>query len=250
VIRMIATPHINIWAVALSRDGNRLATCGPDGTVRMWDVHSGTELWVSKHDAGELRFSIDDKRLVGRRADELRVWDARDGRFVWGGRDHEDPRGGPSGQRAVVTPDGRSSIEILAVGWCKVQAGCVTGEVPTSYVVKVIDLDTGRALHVSKEGNAAVAKLDVPIVDDKQSAHLKITGTLADGSYSAPNGELVFERTVRGLRNTVLLPASWDVSAVSQSATIGTYGGRAFVALINLNAENSYKVTIRARKRS
>ena len=116
--------------------------------------------------------------------------------------------------------------------------------------VKVIDLDTGRALPVSKEGNAAVAKLDVPIVDDKQSAHLKITGTLADGSYSAPNGELVFERTVRGLRNTVLLPASWDVSAVWQSATIGTYGGRAFVALINLNAENSNKVTIRARKRS
>ena len=116
--------------------------------------------------------------------------------------------------------------------------------------VKVIDLDTGRALPVSKEGNAAAAKLDVAIADDKQSAHLKITGTLADGSYSAPNGELAFERTVRGLRNTVLLPASWDVSAVSQSATIGTYGGRAFVALINLNAENSYKVTIRARKRS
>ncbi len=91
--------------------------------------------------------------------------------------------------------------------------------------VKVIDLDTGRAVPVSKEGNAAVAKLDVPIVDKKQSAHLKITGTLADGSYSAPNGELVFERTVRGLRNTVLLPAGWDVSAVSQSATIGTYGG-------------------------
>ena len=97
---------------------------------------------------------------------------------------------------------------------------------------------------------AAVAKLDVAILDDKQSAHLKITGTLADGSYSAQNGELAFERTVRGLRNTVLLPAGWDASAVSQSATIGTYGGRAFVALINLNAENSYKVTIRARKRS
>jgi hypothetical protein len=39
------------------------------------------------------------------------------------------------------------------------------------------------------------------------------------------------------------------VSAVSQSGTIGTNEGRAFVALINLNAENSYRVTIRARKR-
>ena len=50
-------------------------------------------------------------------------------------------------------------------------------------------------------------------------------------------------------RNTVLLPAGWDVSAVSQSSTIGTLQDRAFVALINLNAENSYTVAIRARRR-
>ena len=62
------------------------------------------------------------------------------------------------------------------------------------------------------------------------------------------NNELVFERTLHGLRNTVLLPAGWEVSAVSQSGTIGTYQNRAFVALINLNSENEYKVTIRARK--
>jgi len=79
---------------------------------------------------------------------------------------------------------------------------------------------------------------------------VKISGTLKDGSYRVANGELVFERTFHGLRNTVLLPAGWDVSAVSQSGTIGTYEGRAFVALINLNAENTYKVTIRARRRT
>jgi len=35
---------------------------------------------------------------------------------------------------------------------------------------------------------------------------------------------------------------------VSQSGTIGMYNGRAFVALINLNAENNYRVVIHARK--
>ena len=35
---------------------------------------------------------------------------------------------------------------------------------------------------------------------------------------------------------------------MSQSGTVGTYRGRAFVALINLNAENNYRVTIRARR--
>jgi hypothetical protein len=115
--------------------------------------------------------------------------------------------------------------------------------------LKVVDLDTAKAFAPSAVGSAMVVKLDVPIVDDKQSAHLKITGALKDPAYKVVNGDLVFERTLHGLRNTVLLPAGWDVFAVSQSGTIGMYEGRAFVALINLNAENNYKVTIRARKR-
>ena len=99
-----------------------------------------------------------------------------------------------------------------------------------------------------KNGAASAVKLDVPIVDDRQSAHLQITGTVKDAAYKVVNGELVFERTLHGLRNTVLLPAGWDVAAVSQSGTLGTYQGRAFVALINLNAENNYRVAIRARR--
>jgi len=71
---------------------------------------------------------------------------------------------------------------------------------------------------------------------------------LKDAGYKVANGELVFERTLHGLRNTVLLPAGWEVAAVSQSGTLGTYQGRAFVALINLNSENSYRVTIRATR--
>jgi hypothetical protein len=114
--------------------------------------------------------------------------------------------------------------------------------------LKVIDLDTAEALAPVKSGTATSVKLGVKIVDDKQSAHLRITGTLVNAGYKLVNGELVFARTLHGLRNTILLPAGWEVSAVSQSGTIGTYQGRAFVALINMNAENNYAVTIRARK--
>jgi hypothetical protein len=114
--------------------------------------------------------------------------------------------------------------------------------------LKVIDLDTATAFTPVKEGKAMAVKLEVPIVDDKQSAHIKITGTLKDAGYKADNGDLIFDRTLHGLRNTVLLPAGWEVAGVSQSGTIGTYQGRAFVALINLNAENNYRVIIHARK--
>ncbi len=114
--------------------------------------------------------------------------------------------------------------------------------------LSVIDLDTGKAMTPAKDGTVMSVKLDVPIVDDKQSVHLKVTGTLSNAGYRVANGELIFERPLHGLRNTVLLPAGWDVSAVSQSGTVGLYQGRQFVSLINLNGENNYKVTIRARK--
>ena len=114
----------------------------------------------------------------------------------------------------------------------------------------VVDLDTAQALTPIKDRQGTVVKLDVPIVDDRQSAHLKIAGTLKASGYAAVNGELVFQRTMKGLRNTVLLPKGWEVSGVSESGTIGTEhtSGRAFVSLINLNAENSYRVTIRGRR--
>lgn len=115
--------------------------------------------------------------------------------------------------------------------------------------LSVVDLDTAKKLTLAGKN---MAKLEVPVASDTQSAHLRITGTLGDKSYRLDPkdaGALVFDRPLHGLRNTVLLPEGWDVSAVSQSATIGTWQGRAFVALINLNAENQYRVVIRARKR-
>jgi hypothetical protein len=124
--------------------------------------------------------------------------------------------------------------------------------------LKVIDLDTAKELRVADLetydtfGKRAVTKgvqLDVPIKSDKQSAHLKITGVLADRSCTIQNGELVFHHLMKGLRNTIVLPKGWEVSGVSESGTIGTdRNGRVFVALVNLNGENYYTVTIRAHK--
>jgi hypothetical protein len=115
--------------------------------------------------------------------------------------------------------------------------------------LKVVDLDTAKVLAPVQRNGGTAVKLDVPIVNDRQCAHLRLTGTIADRSYRLENGELVFTRTLHGLRNTVLLPEGWHVSSVSQAGTIGRTGqNRAFVALINLNAENQYTVTIRARR--
>ena len=117
--------------------------------------------------------------------------------------------------------------------------------------LKVIDLDTAKALPPVRERDGTYVKLDVPIVHERQSAHLKVTGTLKASGYALVRDELVFQRLLKGLRNTVLLPEGWEVSAVSEAATIGTERGtgRAFVSMINLNAANSYRVTIRGVKK-
>jgi hypothetical protein len=115
--------------------------------------------------------------------------------------------------------------------------------------LKVIDLDTATEFTPIKTGSALVVKLEVPIVDEKQSVHIKIAGTLNEPGYKLERGDLVFDRILRGLRNTVLLPEGWEVASVSQPGTIGMNRGRAFVAFININAESAYHVTIHARKR-
>ena len=115
--------------------------------------------------------------------------------------------------------------------------------------LQVIDLDTAKPLTTRKERGATWATLEVPIENDRQSAHLKIIGTLRASGYTLVRDELVFQRTLKGLRNTIVLPKGWEISAVSQSGTIGTdRNGRVFVSLINLNAENTYRVTVRAAR--
>ena len=114
--------------------------------------------------------------------------------------------------------------------------------------LKVMDLDTGKPLTPVNNGGTTSVKLEVPITNERQSAHLRLTGTMGKVDYTIVKGELMFTMVVNGLRNTVLLPSGWEVSAVSQSGTIGTYRNRLFVAFINLNAENTYRVTIRARR--
>ena len=114
--------------------------------------------------------------------------------------------------------------------------------------LKVVDLDTAGSFGVEKDGGGSWVKLEVPITDDRQSAHIRISGVLDDPGYKVMAGDLVFDRILRGLRNTIWLPSGWDVAAISQSATIGRYQSRAFVSLINLNAENQYRVVLRARQ--
>jgi len=117
----------------------------------------------------------------------------------------------------------------------------------------VTDMDTAKPLATAKEGNFTVAKLAVPITKQHQSAALRVTGTSTDPNYKVENGTLMLDRTLHGTRNTILLPAGWEVAASSQPGLLGIaseapYTGRAFIQLYNLTGEPTQKIVVRARK--
>jgi WD40 repeat protein len=79
-----------VWALAVERDGTRLASASDDGTIRLWDVGQGTMLRVwTAHDQRRspgitaLAFEPDRDRLVSASSGgELRVWELASGRIV------------------------------------------------------------------------------------------------------------------------------------------------------------------------
>lgn len=70
-----------ITDLAITPDGNRLASASLDGTVRIWDLKTGLEvLTLDEHAGGVegLAFSPDGRRLASANHDgTIRIWDAR-----------------------------------------------------------------------------------------------------------------------------------------------------------------------------
>src|SRR5262249_9185683 len=70
-----------VWSVAFSPDGTRLASGSGDWTMKVWDAASGQELRALKGHTGavsSVAFSPDGTRLASASWDQtVKVWDAR-----------------------------------------------------------------------------------------------------------------------------------------------------------------------------
>jgi WD40 repeat protein len=89
VLRLEGDP---VYCLAYSPDGKRLATGGPEGTLRLWDARSGQEQLRFPGHTGAIwgiAFSPDGQRLASGSAGlqkasrEVKVWDAQTGREVF-----------------------------------------------------------------------------------------------------------------------------------------------------------------------
>jgi hypothetical protein len=108
------------------------------------------------------------------------------------------------------------------------------------------DMDTGKSL----TGTGSSIALAAPIAGDRQSAHIRIAGQEIDPNYALEGGQLAWRLTMNEPRATVLLPAGWEVTALSAPATVATgRDGRVTIQLYNGRVD-PFTVNIRAVRAS
>jgi len=88
--------------------------------------------------------------------------------------------------------------------------------------VVVTDMDTGKALVTAERAGIWAIDLATPITTGAESAHLSLTGREQDPAYRIEAGQLVWQKTLTEPRATILLPAGWEIAAVSTPVTVTT----------------------------
>ena len=95
----------NVYSVAFSPDGTRIATGSYGATAKVWDAQSGKELLTLKGHSSSVNsvsFSPDGKRIVtGSYDDTAKVWDAQSGKELLTLKGHSQ-----SVNSVALSPDG------------------------------------------------------------------------------------------------------------------------------------------------
>jgi WD40 repeat protein len=181
-----------VAAVAFSSDGKTLATASADHTGRLWNAHTGAELFALKgHDGpvGAIAFSPDGS-LVATASDDhtARLWDARTGAALAVLRAHDGPvkdvKFSPNGSKiATASDDGTARLwDSETHTALRVLAG--NG---SSVVAVAFSPDGARLATASNERKAQIWSTSTGAELHVLCCH---EGLLTSVAYS-PNGELV-----------------------------------------------------------
>ncbi|KAL5512428.1 hypothetical protein ACEPAG_3420 [Sanghuangporus baumii] len=166
-----------VWSVAVSSDGRLIASDSGDGTIKVWDFHSGEVIITLEDNSCQVSFFPDGRRLASVsyvRDGGLRIWDVQTGEVILG------PLHGKDQMHSVaISPDGTRVASRHSNGWI------VLWDMSVGTELKRFDVD----------------RADVSCVVFSPDGTLLASGS-ADGSASIweiDSGEPTF-RTLAGIR--------------------------------------------------
>jgi WD40 repeat protein/serine/threonine protein kinase len=117
-LRLLKGHETDVWQVAFDSTGRRLASASLDGTVRIWDVATASELHVLRGHTDKVtnvQFEPGDRRILSAADDgTLRFWDAQSGAHLatWTAHDGRI-------WRVVRSPDGKMLATVSNDGTAK-----------------------------------------------------------------------------------------------------------------------------------
>jgi len=180
------TEQIN-W-ISFHPDGNTLATCSSDGTVILWDIVAGEELYNFEHDSGELGFCEFNREgsqlLTNVLGGTTKLWDMESvGLYEWVPRVDELFLGDfPLNNMLIPGIDVETLSTLSGEEYARVIAQ--TGRLGESYWVWY---SPDKKLFAYKDLNGGFNVMDITLEQDI----LKVTGQELNMVRFSPDGSLV-----------------------------------------------------------